>query len=120
LTLGGLRELLYPVGSIYTSMNSLNPGSFIGGSWTQIKDRFLYCANSSKQTGGSKKITVAQIPPHNHTVSSINIRGNDEGNEWNLAKHGGISDYIFSTDNTGGGEDYMPPYMTVYCWYRTA
>ena len=22
--------------------------------------------------------------------------------------------------STGSGEDYMPPYMTVYCWQRTA
>ena len=21
---------------------------------------------------------------------------------------------------TGGGEDYMPPYITVHAWYRTA
>jgi hypothetical protein len=120
LTLGGLRELLYPVGSIYTSMNNINPSLIFGGTWTQIVDRFLYCANSSKQTGGSKKITVAQIPPHKHTISSINIRGNDEGNEWNLATHGGNSDYIFSTDDTGGGEDYMPPFISCYAWYRTA
>ena len=24
------------------------------------------------------------------------------------------------TDLTGNGTDYMPPYMTVYAWYRTA
>ena len=30
------------------------------------------------------------------------------------------TNYIFSTDETGGGEDYMPPYMTVYAWYRIA
>ena len=22
--------------------------------------------------------------------------------------------------STGSGEEYMPPYMTVYCWQRTA
>ena len=25
-----------------------------------------------------------------------------------------------NTDNTGSGADYMPPYITIYAWYRTA
>ncbi|KAI5488726.1 phage tail repeat-like family, partial [Trichomonas vaginalis G3] len=33
----------------------------------QIVDKFLYCANSSKQTGGSKKIKEANLPSHTHT-----------------------------------------------------
>jgi hypothetical protein len=34
-----------------------------------------------------------------------------------------IGDYhgnILTTASTGGGQDYMPPYMTVYAWQRTA
>jgi LPXTG-motif cell wall-anchored protein len=31
-------ETLYPVGSIYTSMNNIDPSTFIGGTWTPIKD----------------------------------------------------------------------------------
>ncbi|EAX70794.1 hypothetical protein TVAG_562310, partial [Trichomonas vaginalis G3] len=55
-----ILQTLYPVGSIYTSMNSTNPASVLGfGTWKQIVDKFLYCANSSKQTGGSKKIKEA-------------------------------------------------------------
>ncbi|KAI5492279.1 keratin-associated protein family, partial [Trichomonas vaginalis G3] len=47
-----ILQTLYPVGSIYTSMNSTNPASVLGfGTWQQIVDKFLYCANSSKQTG---------------------------------------------------------------------
>ncbi|EAX94210.1 hypothetical protein TVAG_360560 [Trichomonas vaginalis G3] len=49
-------------------MNSTNPASVLGfGTWQQIVDKFLYCANSSNQTGGSKKITEANLPPHKHT-----------------------------------------------------
>ncbi|EAX91359.1 hypothetical protein TVAG_375050 [Trichomonas vaginalis G3] len=47
-----MLQTLYPIGSIYTSMNSTNPATVLGfGTWTQIVDRFLYCANSSKETG---------------------------------------------------------------------
>ncbi|KAI5514239.1 keratin-associated protein family, partial [Trichomonas vaginalis G3] len=63
-----ILQTLYPIGSIYTSMNSTNPATVLGfGTWQQIVDKFLYCANSSKQTGGSKKITEANLPPHTHT-----------------------------------------------------
>ena len=120
LTLGGLRELLYPIGSIYTSMNNINPSKFIGGTWEQIVDRFLYCSNSSLETGGSKKITVAQLPAHSHSITELDIRGNEDGsNQYTIAKYGG-NDTTINTGNTGSGQDYMPEYMTVFAWYRTA
>ena len=39
---------------------------------------------------------------------------------------GSIADYHFSItpegtiSETGSGTEYMPPYITVYAWYRTA
>ena len=65
-----LIDLFYPVGSIYTSMNSTDPKYIFGGEWTQIVDRFLYCSNSSEQVGGSKTITVDNLPAHGHNVSA--------------------------------------------------
>ncbi|KAI5511379.1 keratin-associated protein family, partial [Trichomonas vaginalis G3] len=41
-----ILQTLYPIGSIYTSMNSTNPADVFGfGTCQQITDRFLYCAN---------------------------------------------------------------------------
>ena len=61
-------DLMNPVGSIYTSMEARGPQVMFGvGAWEQIVDRFLYCANSSKETGGSKKISVDNLPPHSHS-----------------------------------------------------
>ncbi|KAI5534884.1 keratin-associated protein family [Trichomonas vaginalis G3] len=66
--LNTILEMIYPIGSIYTSMNSTNPETVLGfGTWEQIVDKFLYCARYSKQTGGSKKIKEANLPPHTHT-----------------------------------------------------
>ncbi|EAX68676.1 hypothetical protein TVAG_084080, partial [Trichomonas vaginalis G3] len=65
-----ILQTLYPIGSIYTSMNSTRPEVVLGfGTWTQIVDRFLYCANSSKETGGSKTISGANLPAHSHYIN---------------------------------------------------
>ena len=101
-------------------MNNIDPSTFIGGTWEQIVDRFLYCSNSSLETGGSKKITVEQLPAHSHTITELDIRGNEDGsNQYTIAKYGG-NDTTIKTGNTGSGQDYMPEYMTVFAWYRTA
>ncbi|EAX79746.1 hypothetical protein TVAG_539780, partial [Trichomonas vaginalis G3] len=64
-----ILQTLYPIGSIYTSMNSTKPEVVLGfGTWTQIVDRFLYCANSSKETGGSKTISGENLPAHSHYI----------------------------------------------------
>ena len=126
-----LLNMFYPIGAIYTSMNNTNPASLFGGEWEQITDRFLYCANSSKETGGSKKISVNQLPTHSHGFMNKwqmadDINGypdgwddtNEEGGYWRYGlKHVYEQD---ATWDTGNGEDYMPPYITVYAWYRIA
>lgn len=71
-----ILNIVYPVGSIYVSMNSTNPSSIIGGTWTQIKDKFLYCTTSSKVTGGSTTtgshtLTVDEIPAHSHGSKTL-------------------------------------------------
>ncbi|KAI5545781.1 keratin-associated protein family [Trichomonas vaginalis G3] len=145
-----ILQTIYPVGSIYTSMNSTNPATVLGfGTWKQIVDKFLYCARYSKQTGGSKKITEANLPAHTHT-GTTNTTGN---HSHSITKRGytnlaagsdrqgmnrnnissdpvdssagifcgtaGNHSHTFTTNPTGSGEDYMPPYMTVYAWVRT-
>ncbi len=65
----------HPVGSLYWTSSTENPAvTFGGGTWTQIKDRFVLAAGSSyKQgnTGGSATITLttAQLPSHSHTIA---------------------------------------------------
>ncbi|EAX79366.1 hypothetical protein TVAG_279830, partial [Trichomonas vaginalis G3] len=144
-----ILQTLYPIGSIYTSMNSTNPATVLGfGTWKQIVDKFLYCANSSKQTGGSKKITEANLPPHTHTGTtnttgshshSITKRGYTNlaagSDRQGMHRYDISSDpvdssagifcgtagnhaHTFTTNPTGSGADYMPPFVTVFAWYR--
>ncbi|KAI5528784.1 phage tail repeat-like family [Trichomonas vaginalis G3] len=144
-----ILQTLYPVGSIYTSMNSTNPATVLGfGTWKQIVDKFLYCARYSKQTGGSKKIKEANLPPHTHT-GTTNTTGN---HSHSITKRGytnlaagsdrqgmhrydissdpvdssagifcgttGNHSHTFTTNPTGSGADYMPPFVTIFAWYR--
>ncbi|EAX81267.1 hypothetical protein TVAG_411650, partial [Trichomonas vaginalis G3] len=141
-----ILQTLYPVGSIYTSMNSTNPSEVLGfGMWKQIVDKFLYCARYSKQTGGSKKIKEANLPPHTHT-GTTNFSGDhshslrdhplynseyEAGNDvlspdynhsakktFRPTEPGGNHVHTFTTNPTGLGKDYMPPFVTIFAWYR--
>ena len=70
-----LMKLIYPVGSLYWSSKSTNPASLFGGTWVQIKDRFvLACGDTYKtvgETGGASSVTlsVSNMPSHNHSFS---------------------------------------------------
>ncbi len=72
-------DLVYPVGSIYMSVSSTNPGSLFGGTWTAwgqgrvpVGVNTSGTFNSVEKTGGSEthKLTVAQMPSHTHTQNS--------------------------------------------------
>jgi len=69
-----LLDFCYPVGSIYWSGNSTNPSELFGGTWNQIKDRFIWAKgddDSLNATGGSKTVTlsVANLPSHTHSFT---------------------------------------------------
>lgn len=67
---------VYPVGSIYMSVVNNSPANFIGGTWVALNEgRVLIGANSTYtvgKTGGefTHKITVAELPAHNHSAST--------------------------------------------------
>lgn len=70
----GLCDKIYPIGSIYISFNTANPSLLFGGTWQQIKDKFLLGVGDSfslGDTGGevSHKLTTSELPSHSHTYS---------------------------------------------------
>ncbi len=73
---------IYPIGSIYMSVNNTNPSTLFGGTWEQITGYYLYAGNTN-ETGGSNitgaasgetgatALTVNQIPSHTHYIPSL-------------------------------------------------
>ena len=97
-------ETVYPVGSIYTSVNSTNPGELFGGTWEEFgQGRTLVGMGSNgttnynivEKTGGSetKTIAVENMPAHTHSVSAFNT-GNQSANHTHTLP-------AFNTDSKG-------------------
>ena len=115
----------YPVGSIYMSVNNTNPGTLFGGTWVQLKDRFLLGAGSTYtngKTGGAATHTLTEneIPNHAHTAKGWAAIEDGSGTYRVLGAEGAAEAY--NTNFTGGGKAHnnMPPYLVVYMWKRTA
>lgn len=134
-TLGSnyILDNVYPVGSIYMSVNSTNPENLFGGTWEQIQGRFLFGMNSSYpagSTGGeiTHKLTANEMPTHAHYMASGN--GGGDGT-WEPDVGYYLLDSVttdkttywaqIGMNNAGGSEAHnnMPPYLSVYIWKRT-
>ena len=63
---------IYPIGSIYMSVNDVNPSELFGGTWQQIKDTFLLASGdvyNNGATGGeaTHTLSASEIPTHTHS-----------------------------------------------------
>ena len=63
-----LGQVIYPVGAIFASASPISPSSMFGGTWSQITGDACLMAGTTIGNVGSKKITIAQMPSHNHPL----------------------------------------------------
>lgn len=118
----------YPVGSIYMSVNNINPANFFGGTWERLKGRFLLGADDStyklggtggntthNHTTGSHTLTVDEMPSHNHiqnmgdnnmVAGSGNYHSNTQVHGEYVLTTGKTTTYQQITNNTGGGKGH--------------
>lgn len=131
---------IYPVGSIYMSVNATDPAKLFGGTWERIKEKFLLGAgdtHTAGSTGGEFEHTlkIEEIPPHNHPQTKIFPNGqvgtivieNSEGEYSGDTRPEGQNKWLTNkkpvpTWHTGGGQPHnnTPPYLAVYIWQRTS
>lgn len=93
-------DKIYPVGSIYMSVNSTSPATLFGGTWEQMKDRFLVGAGNDyavNSTGGSTT--------HSHTYG---IKFGGYYKDFIFAENGnvGLLNYNSSNDISISGYYY--------------
>lgn len=75
--MNAIANIIYPVGSIYMSVNATSPETLFGGVWEQLKDRFLLGSGdtySAGTTGGeaTHTLTTNEMPSHTHIQNSHN------------------------------------------------
>lgn len=140
-----LLDKLYPVGCIYQSASSTSPASFLGGTWEQIKDRFILAAGDTYAAGISggeaeHTLTTSEIPAHAHkqnayVVSSVFTEKTNIPNRGLSYPFENVNVYYSAetvngagpfdgilTDSIGIGSPHnnMPPYVAMYVWKRIA
>lgn len=117
-----------PVGCLYMSFVSTSPATLFGGSWTQLKDRFLLAVGDTYKSAGliggkaDHTLTVAEMPSHRHGASEGQFHAYTGSNGADTVSGGTNFKSIQYTAYVGGGgaHNNMPPYLAVYMWKRIA
>lgn len=134
-------DIIYPVGSIYITVNNVNPDTLFGGKWEQIEGKFLLAASSdygAGEEGGEAEHTLTQSELPKITGDIWNVAVQDSGIT-NLGASGvfsplkrneghGAGTYVSNNGYDGFSMSFgdnkphnnMPPYIVVYIWKRTA
>ena len=141
LDAAAINAIVYPVGSIYTTISSTAPATLLGmGTWAAFGagkvpigiDSGDTDFDTAEETGGSKTasgntgshaLSISEMPAHTHTVDTT---GGEAGSTSRLAY--GQSNTTKATSSTGGGAGHthtvsnsiVQPYIVVYMWKRTA
>lgn len=139
----------HPVGSLYWSMEATDPSKLFGGTWEQIKDKFILSCGDTYANGSTGGSTT-----HNHKYGAMVLdyyyttisRGDNvtglldyqEDGSYSVTSHTFIDQ---TTRNLNGGdtastkaaisdrrlmqantttESNLPPFIVAYCWKRTA
>lgn len=142
-----IMNYIYPVNSIYMTVENITEAqmsSKFGGTWVQIKDRFLLASGdtyTSGTTGGeaSHTLTTGEMPYHRHAIwttdswsqnavgllhgsKAFGVAGVDQsgGNEqWTFTENGD-GKQIIGYSGGSNAHNNMPPYIVVNVFKRTA
>lgn len=134
-----LIDTIYPIGSIYMSVNNVSPSTLFGGTWEQIKDKFLLSSGDTYSNGATGGSADAVVVSHFHrptttseyfvtseeaNANNTRVSSSSSGNRMvdgfnttnSIFHHRGYTD---TRGESGTGKN-MPPYLAVNVWKRTA
>ena len=134
-------DKIYPVGSIYLSINNVNPGTFFTGIWEQFAmgrtlvgvDNTQSEFNSVMKIGGNKThtLTVFELAKHKHPVvyndnkKPVNLNAVGSANSyglvnWNVNSLSSAAELYGDDVGEGKPHNNLQPYVTCYIWRRTS
>ena len=129
-------DMIYPVGSIYFSVNDVNPGTLFGGVWEQIKDRFLLASGdifkinsmggNAEHLHGTSDMIACMDPRNMYNNVCFQTRTNNLGyaltghfyESRDVTEGGGSSKVGLAISGDSDISSNMPPYLTVNIWKR--
>lgn len=126
----------HPIGSYYWSSENTDPSELFGGTWEQVKDKFVLAVGDTYTTVGA----IGGNSSHDLNISNIYVQANPTGGGINYQNAAKAFTTNYRTTGTGSKEasnqsnsnagiaitgtlnsgDNNPPYITAYCWKRTA
>lgn len=125
--LGGL----HPVGSLYLSVDEVNPSVYFGGTWERIQDTFLLAAGSTYAAGATGGEAVHRLTENEVPFFSVTTLKDLSPARATIksASSGSSVAVVTGITPTSGNQSYggsnpvhnnLPPYLAVYVWKRTA
>lgn len=134
-------DKVYPIGSIYMSVNQTNPSELFGGTWEVWGSGRVPVGvntadgdfNTVEKTGGEKThiLTVNEMPVHRHTftaegttryqaVMDVGLDNNAWGVHFETQE--GFRAAVAEMNNAGGNYPHnnLQPYITCYMWKRVS
>ena len=123
-----------PVGKLWASDDPTSPASIVGGTWEQIKDRFILAAGdtySAGSTGGEAEhtLTESEMPRHKHETAKGERHDDETGTKFEQydtyqGESGIVPGYYWTASTLFAGNSQphnnMPPYVAMYVWKRIA
>lgn len=138
-TIQSVIDVIYPIGSVYMSLNNTMPSYLTTGrTWEAITGDYVLKTTTTETGGtynnagntGSHVLTVTEIPSHSHNFKYIDTmaQGNGADTNYRIVRTGSYSgttlhDRAVTSTGGGGGHTHtagMPQNVAIYMWKRTA
>lgn len=133
-----VMDAIYPVGSVYMSLNSSMPPLLAAGrTWEAVTGDYVLKTTTTETGGtyntagdtGSHTLTIDEIPSHSHNFqyAGTSAQGGGSDSNYKVVRTGAYSSSLSNkaVSDTGGGLGHthtagMPQNVAVYMWKRTA
>lgn len=121
----------HPKGSLFFSDDPTSPAEIFGGTWEQIKDRFILAAGdtyAAGSMGGEAKhtLTINEMPSHRLETHGIGVKASivSTSSDDYVVMRSQLRDNVYGsieyTSIIGNDQPHnnLPPYITKYVWQR--